>query len=110
MYRSIANLHMNYCKLLGLSLSFCVKDILSGRVSIDDVECIVSCTRFESASQAYDHYIVDYWSDYPSETVHAVLNELWPRVYQPRFNDERGHTIAHGYWFNHEAGALEWIK
>ena len=70
----------------------------------------IHCTRFENASQVFDNYFDSYWSDYPRETVHAVLMELWPRVYQPRFNDERGHTIAHGYWFNHEAGALEWIK
>jgi hypothetical protein len=100
---------MRYCKLLGLSLSFCVRDILEGKVSIDDVECIISCTRFENASQAFDFYINDYWSKYPKETVNAVLMEVWPLVFQPRFNNERGHTIANGYWFNHETGVLEYI-
>ena len=34
-------------KLIGLSLSFCVRDIIKSGISIDDVECIIAGTNIK---------------------------------------------------------------
>jgi len=99
---------IKYCKYLGLSLSFCIKDILEKKVNIDDVECIVSATAFNSMEEAFKMYIDSYWSDYDNREVFITLSEIWPRVFQPRTagTDEYCHTIANGCWLNYSEGKI----
>jgi|HubBroStandDraft_5_1064220.scaffolds.fasta_scaffold259211_3 hypothetical protein len=75
-------------KKVGLSLSFCVRDIIEGKVSLDDVAFIYSGTKAETAEH-WDGliymYSLNYWSTNPSEgerlARHFIDNGL---IIQPR--------------------------
>jgi len=76
-------------KLYGRSLSFCVQDILSGRVSLDDVQCIITSTKLESFDDfkiCISQYLETYWVAYPENQVRGVCYYLWftGRIIQPR--------------------------
>jgi hypothetical protein len=88
---------------IGLSLSFCVRDILDGVVLIDTVHAIVSNTAFSPegfATEALESYYNPYWnkSHSPSHVL-EVLEQLKDRVVQPKhFLPDPGHTVCRGHW------------
>lgn len=93
-------------KLIGLSLSLCVIDIIEGKVNADDVICIVTSTAFSSPEEAVKAY-GGYWESEQTtkEAVLDMLQKLWPIVFQPRMiYGGRGHMISAGYWYNVETG------
>lgn len=101
----------NIRKYIGLSLSFCMREILLNKISIDEIAAIVASTRFESWQEAYEHYFISYWSEYADdETCKRILQEVWPLVCQPRLNfsfaEHRGHMLSHGVWLNTFTGEL----
>jgi hypothetical protein len=84
---------------VGLSLSYCVGDILRKEYLASDVNYIISCTRFNSIKEAFDYYYERYWYDFSKNDVLAVLIEIWPKLIQPRLQDPAYvHNIAQGHW------------
>ena len=66
-------------RYIGHSLSFCVKDILSGVMPIKCVKAIHSGTRIETIRQWHDvigRYKENYWHEYGDIKVYGVLNQL----------------------------------
>ena len=49
--------------MIGLSLSFCVRDILDGKVAVEDVECIVAGTAAET-DEDWECLVVGYAQSY----------------------------------------------
>lgn len=96
--------------LIGLSLSFCMQDILKGNLAINQISGIITSTAFESPQHAFDYYYYPYWSEIEGdeEKVKQTLNKIWPLVFQPRFavNDHKGHMVGHGFWLNTATGKL----
>ena len=96
-------------KYIGLSMSFCIRDILDGKVKIEDVVCIVANTAFSSIELLIENYSVDYWHAYAKDDIQALLEKLWPTIYQPRMvYPDSMFSIAHGYWFDASKGELVW--
>ena len=78
---------------IGLSLSRCVRDIVEGRVDIDDVLILITRTDFDPTDPEQWHSIwVGYilynpeWAGLEHDAVYAVVMELWAsgRMHQPR--------------------------
>ena len=88
-------------KLIGLSLSFCVTDILAGKVALEDVEKIISGTCMNTP-QAYNTvkmvYSNIYWKDYPQEKIDEVWDAVYQLLEQPRLNGEEPPSILEGHW------------
>ncbi len=97
----------NYGRYIGMSLSFCVKDILNGKIRIEDISGIISSTKVESCEKAFEYY-ASYWGKFASkETCMETLKKVWPLVFQPRLNNNHeGHYITHGYWLDTQTGKL----
>lgn len=87
--------------LFGLSLPFCVRDILHGVHKVEDIENIITSTCFFSIKEAYDCYKDIYWCDFSEDDVLAVLIAIWPKVVQPRMtNPSYSINIARSHWIN----------
>lgn len=88
--------------MIGLSLSFCVKDIISGEVSIFDVEKIIAGTMIdspESLARVINSYAENYWYDNPA-VAKWLVRQLFEsgRIEQPRCEGKMPHSIHSGYW------------
>jgi hypothetical protein len=89
-------------KFVGLSVSFCIRDIVEGDVAEDDVKFIVAGTRirnteeYESVVESYSEY---YWKEHVEEA-RAVFKRLWDagKIIQPRLLDLPAPNIAGGTW------------
>lgn len=92
--------------MIGLSISFCISDILRGKVSITDVEKIVSGTKvvvpaqWDYLAKEYKKY---YWQDDPVRG-EQILRQLLAegKIYQPRVHDGRCPVIDSGRWVGSE--------
>ena len=78
---------------IGLSLSRCVRDIVEGRVDIDDVLVLIARTDFDpTVQEQWDSIWVGYisynpeWRGLEHDAVYAVVMDLWAsgRIHQPR--------------------------
>lgn len=76
---------------IGFSLGRCVRDIVRGDVSIDDVAFIIAATNIhdeEQLSRVIENYLYEptYLSGLDEEQCQAVALELWTtnRILQPR--------------------------
>ena len=85
--------------LIGKSLSFCVRDVVKGDVSIDDVVCIITNTQFDTIDEAFSYYRDSYWRFCDPTNLKEILTQLWPRIMQPRYWGINV-NIAHGYWID----------
>jgi hypothetical protein len=86
---------------IGLSLSRCVRDIVQGRVDINDVLILITRTDFDPTVQEQWDSIWDgytsmnpEWYNLEHDAVYAVVMNLWTsgRMHQPRkfgFNPPR---------------------
>lgn len=88
--------------LIGLSLSYCVSDIINGRVALADVAFIVSGTRIRDAedlADVLDTYARNYWSNLP-QLGRSVAMELWDagKIIQPRVLGLPAYHVADGHW------------
>jgi hypothetical protein len=90
--------------MIGLSLSFCVQDIIEGRAALEDVEKIIASTRAETPEDwdnlisCYQEY---YWRHNPDEgerICRLLLAE--GRIEQPRVEGREPHNIAGGHWIS----------
>lgn len=75
-------------KLVGLSLSMCVSDLVNGIVKIEDVDYIIAATRVEDEAEfslLINHYAKTYWGKWPYKAAMFAW-ELWnsERIDQPR--------------------------
>lgn len=100
----------NIKRYIGLSLSFCVKDILNGKINIDEVSAIVTSTAFKSVEECIKMYYMGYWEQYTKSQVREVLTNLWPIIFQPRLSgditEHRGHMLSHGWWVDTFEGTV----
>ena len=95
--------------IIGLSLSFCVYDILRNKVNIEDISAIVTSTAFNNVDEVMSMYYESLWYKYaPYEHVRAILIKIWPIVFQPRLvnPESRGHYISKGCWVNIMTGEI----
>lgn len=83
--------------MVGLSLSLCVRDILIGRVSEDEVEYILAAARPEVLTHpgSLASYKRVYWDQNPEEG-EAIANRL-NQAGKIRWN-QHGVDREHGYW------------
>ena len=92
-------------KKFGKSLSFCIKDIISGKVNIDDVSAISAGTNIpdsDALDQVIKQYRKSYWRDNPDlgeETCRKLFSEK--KVLQPRLRGEAPYDIHRGWLWPH---------
>jgi hypothetical protein len=91
-------------KRIGLSLSFCIKDICDGKVAFDDVAVIITNTRANDAvdwRRLTESYSRSYWSQIPNAAAMADRLRRMGRIVQPRLDDpEHHHSIVGGWWLD----------
>jgi phosphoglycolate phosphatase-like HAD superfamily hydrolase len=98
-------------RLIGLSLSFCIKDIILGQVQLESVEKIVTGTKAVTEAhweEIADRYTQVYWKADPAKA-REVLNELRAsgRIEQPRVDQKIPYNIATGHRVEATEGLLE---
>lgn len=89
--------------MIGLSLSFCVRDICLGLIDKEQVKQIRTGTRLIAAKDWFAtivYYKHIYWSAFPEEAEEIVLYLLEnDKIFQPRiYNKSYKHSIANGHW------------
>jgi len=95
-------------RLIGTSLSFCVKDIARGKVGIGDVWKIVAGTYVTDGDweEVLESYAQIYWYDFPDEAV-AIARRLITtgRIEQPRVinGDTRHPLVFDDHWITDES-------
>ena len=98
---------------IGLSLSFCVSDILRGRVQEEELKEIISATKVEKPEEWNDlieDYKKYYWYEDP-EKAERICRRLIDtgKIRQPRTEGKEAHNISAGHWL--EADQVEnWEK
>lgn len=96
--------------MIGLSLSFCVRQILEGTIDISTVEKLITGTRCRTRGDFDDvikQYKRNYWYKYSEDKIDEVIAYLRPKIYQPRLTEKRFPVITNGYWVNSEED-IEW--
>jgi len=88
--------------ITGLSLSFCVKDIIEGRVELGRVVCIYTgtmATSEEHWDRLADHYCQHYWRKDP-DRARQILTYLREQcmIVQPRVSGREPENISTGHW------------
>lgn len=88
--------------LIGLSVSFCIKDIIEGRKHLSDLDCIVAGTKIKDVDgliRVADSYADTYWRKDP-DVAKGILFWLYfnDKIYQPRLIDIEPPNIAQGHW------------
>lgn len=89
-------------KVTGLSLSFCVSDILRGRVKENEVEVIISgicAPNQKDWDDVLNRYSETYWRRDP-EKAKEIANRLRARgkIRQPRVDGDEYPNIVDGPW------------
>lgn len=92
--------------LIGLSLSRCIRDILDGKVDLDQVHCIFSGTMYSpTLVDRISRIISDHFTTWKAEEeeITKILEDLFfkGKIVQPRLipGQERwGLTLGHGHW------------
>lgn len=84
-------------KLTGLSLSFCIRDILRGAIAEKDVS-IIYCGFDNWIGRPVDHYYDLYFKEWPKETVDALFDRL---TIKPALCEHR--NVSQGHWMVGEA-------
>ena len=97
---------------VGLSLSFCVGDILRGKVKEEEVKEIIAGTNAspERWDKLMEQYKETYWSENPDEG-EAIARRLYEagKIKQPRQDGKVAHNIAKGHWIEVDK-VDEWKK
>lgn len=86
-------------KLIGLSLSSCIKDLCLVRQPEGHILAIISGTAFSDKKwqeQAYSHYGKNIWKELDKEDVMYYLDH-YP-IIQPRLFDHYPPSVANGHW------------
>lgn len=89
-------------KLIGLSLSNCVKDILEGKVDWGDVLFVISGTMIigeETFKKVIDLYSNSYWRDFSEDKIEECVTRLFLQgIVQPRLFGLEPPNISEGHW------------
>lgn len=106
----------NDMKLIGLSLSFCIKDILNGKVNLDNVAGIFTSTMIKSDDDlimVIDLYCDTYWANPLEDDIDTfarateVVRELMSsgRIFQPRVMGLEAVNFANygGHWVSRDS-------
>lgn len=90
--------------MIGLSLSFCVSDILRGRKREEDVTLIIAGTAIrpndpEHLTYVLTSYATSYWCADP-EQGREIARRLWDagKIFQPRVHGGEAPNIGAGHW------------
>jgi len=85
-------------KLYGLSLGFCVRDMVEQKISVDEVECIIAATNIVTVGdlrKVIDVYATTLWEGLGIEARRiAVELFLEQKVFQPRKEGLPVHGIS----------------
>jgi hypothetical protein len=99
-------------KIVGLSMSFCVRDIAEGRVDESEVVMVITGTRckdYDALQSVIDIYKETYWSKSPKKS-EEIAKRLWDRglIHQPRLeNDNHYPGLAdQGIWIEMPEGIV----
>lgn len=89
--------------MIGYSLSFCVKDIMTGKVAEADVEKIITstCCRDEDDwDNLFKSYGAVYWRPFEALAVDLVKRlRAQDKIVQPRLTDpDYEKSINNGWW------------
>jgi len=90
-------------KKIGLSLSFCILDVIDGKVPFADIEKIIAGTHFTDRDHFHtgmkEGYCRTYWRKNPEYALHLAM-ALWDAgmLDQPRRRREEAPNIADGHW------------
>jgi hypothetical protein len=102
-------------KMIGLSVSFCVKAMAKGEVDPAQVEKIVgatSCRSDEDWNRAIDVYRKCYWygvEDIAEKIIRQFISE--GRIEQPRLiDDEKFPSIRESIWVNSADQIVWWSE
>ena len=92
---------------IGLSLSFCVRDIIKGKVDADEVLCIVANTMVSNDVDFFkvvETYSNVYWVDDPYEGKKVAMR-FWREglIVQPRLRGKHCHYVGDGHWLEVES-------
>lgn len=82
-------------KFVGLSLSFCVRDILAGIVSLDDIAFIVPGFSWHEGKKPSESYYETYWNQWPRDEIDRTIAKL---KFVPKEGDAA--NISRGHWMN----------
>jgi hypothetical protein len=94
-------------KVVGLSLSSCVREIVEGKVYLEDVAFIIAGTKmkddadFVHVLDRYSQYYLWGW-DYNPLEARRIATKLWKsgRVTQPRVTGGTAPNPSNGCWLN----------
>jgi len=97
---------MDKCKLVGLSLSSCIYDILRGEVAIESVIKIITGTRIISCgdvAKVIDQYADTYWFGHNKQLCREIVEYFLFRgvIRQPRLTD--------GCVYTEKLGGTNWV-
>jgi hypothetical protein len=89
---------------IGLSLSFCIRDIIEGRVNEEDVICIISNTKITNMDEfdsCCDMYCKVYWLSNQRRALYLAM-KYWQqgRIIQPRTFSNNIHYVSDGHWID----------
>jgi hypothetical protein len=88
-------------KYVGLSLSFCVRDIMEGKIDEDRVMTIIAGTKFkdyEGWKRVIEVYSKTYWKSNPVATEIANRLMVQGKIVQPRLQEQDTPTLTGGHW------------
>ena len=92
--------------LIGLSLSFCIGEMVRRNITEDEVQKIVAGTNAPDRNVFRDfclQYANSYWDDCPEKAIDLALSMYDNgKIEQPRCEGKPCHTIANGYWADTE--------
>ena len=100
-------------KIIGLSVSLCITDIINGHVNVDDVVKIIGSTRARNDDEwnaIIEIYKENYWRDKPAESEQLIRTFIAEkRVEQPRLQ-HNGHmpAIYDSIWVTSE-DEIRWV-
>ncbi len=93
-------------KLIGLSVSFCIKDIIEGKVHANDVDYIIGATAASDEAdwrKVADLYCKTYWRKNPKVARAILEGFLWQgKIKQPRLIGKDPHNIHNEHWMTVE--------
>lgn len=86
--------------MVGLSLSFCLKDIAAGKVDRGDVTRLIAGTRITLATveECFQDYMKVYWSEYSEGEMRKLYTWALGFMEQPRLKGIDPPSIHGGHW------------
>lgn len=96
---------------VGLSLSFCIQDIIKGKAHLDEVEFIMAGTKIrnlDDVEKIAELYSEVYWVDDPI-TATGIFFWMWfnNKIFQPRLEGLDAPMLTDGHWLQ-DGGTLQW--